>query len=80
MILNGAGIQTSMPIQVMRHEHDEHQQTLVRFRELTQDFAVPVDACASWQRLYALLEEFCTDLSHHIALENEILFPRVLSS
>ena len=80
MILNGAGIQASMPIQVMRHEHDEHQQTLARFRELTQDFVAPANACASWQRLYAELAIFCNDLRDHIVLENEVLFPRVLSS
>ena len=80
MILNGAGIQARMPIQVMRHEHDEHQHTLKRFAQLTQDFSAPIDACASWQRLYTELEEFCTDLHNHIVLENEILFPRVLSS
>ena len=80
MILNGAGIQASMPIQVMRHEHDEHQQTLARFRELTQDFVAPANACASWQRLYAELATFCNDLRDHIVLENEVLFPRVLSS
>ena len=80
LMRQGGSPMIAHPIAQMRHEHDEHQQTLAQFRELTQDFVAPADACASWQRLYAELATFCNDLRDHIVLENEVLFPRVLSS
>ena len=65
-----------MPIRVMRHEHDGHAEIVHRLEELTQGFAPPPDACRSWQALYAGAEKFVTDLTEHIHLENNVLFPR----
>ena len=79
MILNGAGKQASMPIRMMRHEHDDHQHTVNHLIQLTNHFTPPENACQSWQRLYAAIAELCQDLNNHIVLENDILFPRVLS-
>ncbi|STZ75912.1 iron-sulfur cluster repair protein DnrN [Bergeriella denitrificans] len=80
MINQGAGRGASMPISVMMHEHEEHDQAIARLRELTDNFTVPAEACGSWTRLYRLAEELVNDLSDHIRLENDILFARVLAS
>jgi regulator of cell morphogenesis and NO signaling len=64
------------PISVMRHEHDHHGATLSEIDRLTNGFEVPEGACGSWQRLYAGLSELSDDIREHIAIENELLFPR----
>ncbi|MBZ5570614.1 MAG: hemerythrin domain-containing protein [Acidobacteriia bacterium] len=40
------------------------------------NFAIPADACISYQTLYQALQAFEADLHQHIHLENNILFPR----
>lgn len=64
------------PITVMRHEHDSHALLILRLQAVCRDFAVPQDACSSWQGLYRGVEKFVTDLMEHINLENTVLFPR----
>lgn len=46
---------------------------------LTDDFTPPEGACMTWRTLYARLERFDLELRHHIHLENNVLFPRVLA-
>lgn len=65
-----------MPIRVMRHEHDSHAEIIHGLEALTGGFILPPDACRSWQALYAGAEKFVTDLTEHIHLENNVLFPR----
>jgi len=67
------------PLAVMTLEHDAAGDILREIRKLSKDFAVPADACLSYQTLYAALEEFEVDLHQHIHLENNILFPRALA-
>jgi regulator of cell morphogenesis and NO signaling len=64
------------PIQVMKLEHEEHGANLRKTREITHDFLLPNDACATWRELYRSLERLEKDLMDHIHLENNILFPR----
>lgn len=73
-----AGYQGSldMPIRVMRHEHDEHAAIMRGLEELTHGFTAPENACHSWRALYAGVEKLVTELSEHIHLENNVLFPR----
>lgn len=66
------------PIAVMEHEHDSAGEILKQIKELTSGYKVPADACASYNLLYRMLEEFETDLHTHIHLENNILFPKAL--
>ncbi|QEY23156.1 iron-sulfur cluster repair protein DnrN [Neisseria animalis] len=80
MIKQGIGRGAAMPISVMMHEHEEHDQAIARLRELTDNFTLPAHACGSWTRLYRLAEEMVNDLTDHIRLENDILFARVLAS
>lgn len=62
------------PISVMRFEHDQHNQGLEKLHRLTHQLRLPAKACQTWQALYGLLSEFCTDLDEHIRLENDVLF------
>jgi regulator of cell morphogenesis and NO signaling len=64
------------PVRMMRTEHDTAGEILRNIRKLSSDFAVPADACVSFQTLYEALEALEQDLHQHIHLENNMLFPR----
>lgn len=65
------------PVTVMRHEHDSHAQLIHALQAVCRDFALPLNACCSWQGLYRGVEKLVTDLMDHINLENTVLFPRL---
>jgi regulator of cell morphogenesis and NO signaling len=79
LILAGRGSSAFMPIKVMMAEHEDHVANLQRTRVLTHDFALPVDASATWRTLYFDLQRLEADLNRHIQLENTVLFTRVMS-
>jgi regulator of cell morphogenesis and NO signaling len=62
----------------MEHEHEEVGRNLEKIRTLTNNYALPEDACASYKLFFKMLEEFESDLFIHIHLENNILFPKAL--
>lgn len=64
------------PIMVMRHEHDDHARTIRVLQTLAHSYQPPQHACRSWQALYNGVEKLVTDLTEHIHLENNVLFPR----
>jgi len=66
------------PIRQMKHEHENAGAALARIRELTSDYTLPGDACASFEALFEGLKGLDTDLHEHIHLENNILFPRTV--
>ena len=80
LVLTAPGRMARMPIQVMLKEHDDHGQALRRTRALTDDFHLPADACLKWRELYRALAELEEELMEHIALENSVLFPKVLQA
>lgn len=63
------------PIRMMRADHADHAEELNRICALTGDLTLPDHACGTWARLYADLGVFVAELSEHIRLENEVLFP-----
>lgn len=67
------------PIAVMHIEHDTVGKLLKELRALTSNYAPPQDACTSYRALYRELEALESDIHMHIHLENNVLFPRVLS-
>ncbi|HEX8288800.1 MAG TPA: iron-sulfur cluster repair di-iron protein [Pyrinomonadaceae bacterium] len=69
---------TRNPVAVMVAEHDAAGEFLREIRNLSNNFAVPVDACVTYKTLYGALENFETDLHRHIHLENNILFPKAI--
>lgn len=79
MIKMGNYAMAAMPIRVMEMEHDEAGQDVEVLKSLTNHCTPPADACFSWRALYSGINEFIDDLMHHIHLENNILFPRVLN-
>ena len=67
------------PLQSIRHDHSEDESILATIRELSNDFAPPERACAHVRDFYTQLQRFDRDLSHHIHLENDVLFPRAIA-
>ena len=66
------------PIRMMMREHDAAEAILKALRAVTRDYALPADASESFAGLYSGLQELEADLTEHIRLENEVLFPRAL--
>ena len=80
MIQRGQGSMADGPIMVMGQEHEAAGAALRRLRELTNDYTVPEQACNTWRALWHGLAALEESLHRHIHLENNILFPRALSS
>jgi regulator of cell morphogenesis and NO signaling len=78
MILQGHGAMAQGPVHVMRQEHDDAGAALRTLRRLTDDFAVPAQACNTWRALWHALADFERAMHEHIHLENNVLFPRAL--
>jgi len=76
MMLAGGNPMIVHPIGMMRHEHDSHGEELEALAKLTGDLTLPADACNTWRALYAGLGKFRDDLTEHIHIENNILFPK----
>ena len=66
------------PIRVMLMEHESAGEKLAQLRAITSGYALPQDACLSYRALYERLHDLEQDLHRHIALENNLLFPRAL--
>ena len=64
------------PINMMEMEHEMVGKNLAQIRELTNNYSLPEDACATYSLLYRMLDEFEEDLHLHVHLENNILFPK----
>ena len=64
-------------VEVLFDEHDEAGEALSKMRNLTSDYVLPKDACASFKALYEELKAIEDDLHEHVHLENIVLFPRI---
>lgn len=64
------------PIAVMLAEHDDHGANLHELERIAHGFAAPADACPTWRALYVGARKLTDELMEHIALENNVLFPR----
>lgn len=76
LMLAGGHPMISGPIQRMLMDHDDLQDQLADMVRLTQSFQAPVGACSTWRRLYETCAKLHADLSLHMKIENELLFPR----
>lgn len=72
----GAGQSVSQPVAMMRHEHTSHGVMLDSVSARTNDVTPPPGACNTWRALYAGIVQFAEDLTEHIHLENNVLFPQ----
>lgn len=68
------------PVRMMTLEHEAAGDWLKEMREITNDYAVPAEACMSYHALYQALAEMEADLHQHIHLENNLLFPKALAA
>lgn len=64
------------PIAVMRADHAGHDREVAEIRRRTGNLTLPDGACGTWTRLYEGLADFFDDLTEHMRLENEVLFPQ----
>lgn len=64
-------------VEILYTEHDETGDALKEIREMTSNYTVPDDACASFGALYENLKAIEESLHEHVHLENNVLFPRV---
>ncbi len=76
LMFSGGSPMIVHPIAMMRHEHDEAGEDLKAVSKLTGDLTLPAEACNTWRALYAGLAKFAEDLTEHIHIENNILFPK----
>jgi regulator of cell morphogenesis and NO signaling len=67
------------PISMMLIEHDRAGELLAELRRISDDYAPPPDACASFTALYDGLRELEADTHLHVHKENNLLFPAVLN-
>ena len=67
------------PIRMMELEHQSAGSELFLIRELTGDYTVPADGCATYRVTYDELAAFDRDLRLHIHLENNVLFPMAVT-
>ncbi len=66
------------PVKDMEAEHEQAGKILESIRTISNNYALPQDACASYGLLFKMLQDFEDDLFTHIHLENNILFPKAL--
>lgn len=64
----------------MIQEHAAANKAVDELRELTCNFSLPAEACATQRALYGGLRNFEEDLREHLHLENDILFPRTIGA
>jgi regulator of cell morphogenesis and NO signaling len=66
------------PISMMEMEHEVVGNNMEEIREISNNYQIPDDGCASYSFLFKTLDEFENDLHIHVHLENNILFPKAL--
>lgn len=67
----------SEAISRLQIEHEAAGGILKELRSITEGYAIPGDACGTYEQTYKLLGELESDLFEHIHLENNILHPRL---
>ena len=66
-------------IQLQQNEHEKSFNYLKVFREITNDYEIPVDACWYYMSLFEKMKELEHDLTLHFYLEDDILFPNAIA-
>lgn len=62
----------------MAAEHEFAGGAMDHISEITNQYKLPEDGCATYQVTFKLLEQFEDDLHIHVHLENNILYPNAL--
>lgn len=66
------------PLNIMEMEHESLGEIIHEIKHLSNNYEAPKDACNSYKLLYNRLEEFENNMTIHMHLENNILFPKSL--
>ncbi|WP_201024937.1 iron-sulfur cluster repair di-iron protein [Ferroacidibacillus organovorans] len=66
-------------VEKLDQEHEATGDIVKMMRKVTDNYALPEDACATYAYVFEKLEELETDIFQHIHLENNILFNRLLN-
>lgn len=61
-------------------EHEFAGEAMDKINVITDNYKVPADGCNTYHVTFRLLEQFEEDLHTHVHLENNILFPKALTS
>jgi regulator of cell morphogenesis and NO signaling len=69
----------AQPIAMMEREHESANHTVAQIRSLTHGFKPPVWACTTHIAFFSGLRAFEIDLTQHVHLENDVLFPRAIA-
>lgn len=69
-----------MVISTMESDHEEHWGYLRKLTKITNDYRAPESSSAGWSKLYDELKALHEEISEHMNLENNVLFPRALGS
>ncbi len=62
----------------MADEHEFAGGAMDHINVISKNYALPIDACNTYQVAFKLLEQFEDDLHVHVHLENNILYPKAL--
>jgi len=68
------------PIACMENDHNVVREELGRLRELTDDYAVPKNACMTYRNMLEQLDQFGQNTVIHIHKEEQVLFPGALKA
>jgi regulator of cell morphogenesis and NO signaling len=68
------------PIACMENDHNLAREELGQLRELTDDYAVPKNACMTYRKMLEQLGGFARDMDVHIHKEDKVLFPGALKA
>jgi regulator of cell morphogenesis and NO signaling len=71
-------VSAKAPVEVMMAEHSAEGDRFEEISRLTNQYALPEDACNTYKVALEKLKAFESDLHRHIHLENNILFPKAL--
>lgn len=66
------------PIRVMEADHRRLDAAVTDVRAQAAQVAVPPDLRGGWMEWRRALDRFAEELAAHLAIENEVLFPRAL--
>lgn len=66
-------------LHALEEEHERVGAALASLRSLSRGFVVPHDGCTTYQAFYDGLVRFEHEMHEHVHLENNVLFPRVVS-
>ncbi len=79
LIKSGQGQMSLGPINMMIYEHVGHGENLAQLKALAKNYKLPENACESWVTLYQGVSTLEREIMEHIAIENNVLFPKALN-